>query len=100
MFQWVIGCAQPSRGKLGSFQGKVKSTASSTWFCSVGPNVGDKEIVMWTSQSTYSYCKAKEKSQEGEQSVPQGYLECGFGGGGKKGGLESRKPKSGLTTAS
>ena len=57
------------------FWGKVKSIASSIWFCSMGPDVGDKEIVIRTARSTYPYCKAKERCQEGEQSVPQGYLE-------------------------
>ena len=41
----------------------------------MGLNVGDKESVMQTSWSTCPYCKAKDRCQEGEQSVPQGYLE-------------------------
>ena len=64
------------------------------------PDVSDKESVMRTSRSTCPYCKAKDKCQVGEQSVPQGYLEWGFGGGGEEEDLEIRKPMSGLTTAS
>ena len=74
-FLWEGGSTKPSKGRLEFLWGSIKTTASSTWFCSKELGAGGTEMLRRISQSRYPYYGAKGRRPRVEQSGALRYLE-------------------------